>query len=163
MGGLHPSVAILATNQPKQSSIRVCISKKNLQPMNSQFLNIELTVAIDVKPKIIFYFHSLSIQIKKKNTFIFFSGINLIDEINKITCLIPWWHLSCPQQLTNAHALSADRKNVAKAPCTDALEKADKEKEKNQKTQIDLDSPPVYELLFLSFELDYLVSLLFVA
>ena len=76
---------------------------------------------------------------------------------------MPWWHLSCPQQLANAHALPTDRKNVAKAPCTDALEKADKEKEKNQKTQIDLDSPPVYELLFLSFELDYLVSLLFVA
>ena len=68
-----------------------------------------------------------------------------------------------PQQLANAHALPIERKNVAKAPCTNALEKADKEKEKNQKTQIDLDSPLVYELLLLSFELDYLVSLLFVA
>ena len=46
--------------------------------------------------------------------------------------------MSCPQQLTNAHALPADRKNVAKAPCIDALEKAHKEKEKNQKTQTDL-------------------------
>ena len=75
--------------------------------------------------------------------------------------------MSCPQQLTNAHALLADRKNVAKAPCTDALEKADKEKEK-EKEKIKIhrqifDSPPVYELLFLSFELNYLVSLLFVS
>ena len=43
--------------------------------------------------------------------------------------------MSCPQQLTNAHALPANRKNVAKAPCTDALEKAAKEKNKNKKTQ----------------------------
>ena len=71
--------------------------------------------------------------------------------------------MSCPQQLTNAHALPADRKNVAKAPCIDALEKADKEKEKIKKHRQIFDSPPVYELLFLSFELDYLVSLLFVA
>ena len=76
---------------------------------------------------------------------------------------LPWWHLSCPQQLTNAHALPADRKNVAKAPCTDALEKADKEKEKIKKHIQIFDNPLVYELLFLSFELDYLVSLLFVA
>ena len=46
--------------------------------------------------------------------------------------------MSCPQQLTNAHALPADRKNVAKAPCTDALEKAAKEKKNNKKTQTDL-------------------------
>ena len=47
--------------------------------------------------------------------------------------------MSCPQQLTNAHALLADRKNVAKAPCTDALEKAAKEKKNNnKKTQTDL-------------------------
>ena len=65
----------------------------------------------------------------------------------------------------NAHALPADRKNVAKAPCTDALEKAakEKEKEKIKKHRQIFDSPPVYELLFLSFELNYLVSLLFVS
>ena len=40
--------------------------------------------------------------------------------------------MSCPQQLTNAHALLVDRKIVAKAPCTDALEKAAKEKEKEK-------------------------------
>ena len=71
--------------------------------------------------------------------------------------------MSCPQQLMNAHALPADRKNVAKAPCKNALEKAAKEKEKIKKHIQIFDSPPMYELLFLSFELDYLVSLLFVA
>ena len=72
--------------------------------------------------------------------------------------------MSCPQQLTNAHALPADRKNVAKAPCTDALEKAAKEKKiKIKKHRQIFDSPPLYELLFLSFELNYLVSLLFVS
>ena len=64
--------------------------------MNSQFLNIELTVATDVKPKIIFY--SYSLYIFKKNTFslliLYLISLSLLPTVHSLSLSLTLLSLS---------------------------------------------------------------------